>query len=181
MQACFSVAFVLSGYPEVRSSGCNTTRKAAISTCMRQFFRQHRRLSLGIVLITLLVAAQLWKFERQKDSDRNRPQDVVKMFVDAVQIGDFETAATYWRTGDIRNVEANSHMTFKDFCTHCFKCDAYKLTPMGKDKRSYVVGFNGKTDGKDKAFALFLQRPNGRWRIVMERFIPESEFVPDNQ
>jgi len=142
---------------------------------MRKFFRRHRWLSVATVLIGLLAAWRLWTFVALKDRDGNRPQDVAKMFVEAVQVGDFEKAATYWRTGDVRNVEANSEMTFKEFCTKFFKCDTYQISLMGKDKIAYAVAFRGQEGGSPKMFGLFLLRVDGRWRLVMERFMPDAE------
>jgi hypothetical protein len=111
---------------------------------------------------------------RPKDNDGNRPEDVVRMFVEAVQAGDFEKATTYWRNGDVKNIEANSHMSFKDFCLHFFECDSFAVSFMRKDKKSQVVAFRGQQNGREKTFGLFLKRIDGKWRMQMEKFIKDS-------
>lgn len=112
-----------------------------------------------------------------KDRDGNHAEDVVRMFVEAVQKDNFEKAATYWRTGDVKNIEANAMMSFKDFSIHYFKCDSFKISFMRKDKKSHVVAFRGQQNGREKTFGLFLQRIDGKWRMVMEKFIKDSESV----
>ena len=110
-----------------------------------------------------------------QDDNGDRPEDVVRQFVEAVQGSDFEKAATYWRTGDVKNIEANSHMPFKDFCSYFFMCDNFAVTFIGQDKKSHLIAFRGQDNGREKTFKLFLQRINGRWRMVMNRFIQDGD------
>ena len=112
-----------------------------------------------------------------KDDDGNRPEDVARMFVEAVQAGDFDKAATYWRKGDVKNIEANSKMSFKDFSTYYFKCDSFDVELMRKDKKSHVVAFRGRENGRAKTFGLWLKRIDGKWRLLMEKFIRDSDSV----
>jgi hypothetical protein len=132
-------------------------------------------ISLAVALTGALAACKLLNLTPPKDQDGNRPEDVARIFVKAVQAADFERAAACWRAGDVQNIEANSAMTFKEFCTYFFQCDIYELTPRGKDKNSHVVAFHGQKEGRPKTFGLFLQRVDGRWRLLMNRFIRDPE------
>ena len=138
-----------------------------------------RRNVYWILLLVVLVLPLgcLSAGSTPKDNDGNHAEDIVRMFVEAIQKGDFEKAATYWRTGDVKNIEANSKMSFKDFSIHYFKCDSFKTSFMRKDKKSHVVAFRGQENGREKTFGLFLQRIDGKWRMVMEKFIKDSESV----
>jgi hypothetical protein len=148
-----------------RSTGFENRRS------IRQMLRRRRWWFVRAALLGVLIACRPSTLSVPKDQDGNRPQDIARMFVDAVQAGDFQKAATYWRPGDVRNIEANSDRTFEAFCVEFFKCDTYQLTPMGKDKKAYVVAFRGKQDGKEKTFGLFLDQINGKFRLVMDRFM----------
>jgi hypothetical protein len=130
---------------------------------------------------TLALSGCLKAGGTPKDNDGNRAEDVARMFVEAVQAGDFDKAATYWRKADVKNIEANSNMPFKDFCLYFFKCDSFKITLMRKDKKSHVVAFRGQQEGREKTFGLFLQRIDGKWRLLMEKFIQDSESVSNRE
>lgn len=142
---------------------------------MRKFLARY---SWFVISLVLLVTWWLWGYGPPRDREGRRPQDVARKFVEAVRAGDFQDAATYWRTGDIQNVEANWELPFAEFLRTKFQCDSYELSRMRRGKQGlYIVHFRGQQGGKTKMFDLFLDRVGGKWRLVEDKWL-EPSFSP---
>lgn len=135
--------------------------------------KKHRAWLLGFSILFLAPAVWFLTVNRLRDEDGHKPEDVARMFIESVQVGDFVEAATFWKSGDTHNIEANAEMSFESYCAKNFKCDTYQLSMLGTDKRCRVVGFRGKDSSGPKTYALFLERIDGKWQIRMDKFMPD--------
>ena len=111
------------------------------------------------------------------DADGNRPEDVARRFVENARSGDLVGAASFWREGDVSNIEANRRRSFAEFCEY-FRCESYVLRYEGADKGIYWVRFLGNVDGKTRAQILYLDPPSAskdhRWKLREDRWIRED-------
>ena len=146
--------------------------------------RSSRLFVLKIALLVILamgccpIALLVFHWARA-DVNGNRPRDVAKAFLDAVQSNDFAKAASFWGPGTIQNVEANFEMKFEDFCTRTFKVDSYKLGITTRQKEGlFNVPFKGSLAGTNKAWGLYLKLIGGKWRIMEDLWIPVTTNSP---
>jgi hypothetical protein len=110
-----------------------------------------------------------------RDTEGKKPTDVVSAFVDAVQKEDFALAASYWKPGDVQNIEKNWRSSFRDFCVKEFRCDRYRVVQMPKDKLNHVL-FEGHRGNRVTTFNLYLEKVGGKWRLRMDPFLSETKI-----
>lgn len=136
----------------------------------RKFARFGFRLGWLLLLLPGCCALALLAFHSApRDKNGNRPRDVARAFIEAVQSNDFAGAASYWKSGTPRYMEINTGMSFEDFCNETFKCDTYKLGVTTRQKEGLrMVPFSGKLNGRVKAWSLYFDKVGGQWRIIEE-------------
>lgn len=117
------------------------------------------------------------EFLSSKDVDGNRAEDAVRRFVEFARAGNIAAAASCWRDGDTKNIEANRNESFSKFCDY-FRSETYTLKYEGMDKGYSWVRFFGTENGKTRTRLLFLDRldesKDGRWKLVEDRWIKEE-------
>ena len=127
----------------------------------------------------MLVAAFFsgCEFTPRKDVDGNGPVEVAREFVEFARTGNVAKAASFWREGDIKNIEANQDESFAEYCEY-FRSETYRLEYEGSDKGIYWVRFFGTDAGKTRARILYVDPPenskDGRWKLREDRWIKES-------
>lgn len=129
-----------------------------------------------LMLMAVCGACSLLLFHwAPKDRNGNRPPDVAKAFIEAVQSNDFARAASFWKPESIQNTESNFQMKFKEFCVETFKCDSYKVSVLaGRQKQSYKVGFRGRRKNGETRFGLYFERVDDEWKIAEDLWIPNT-------
>jgi hypothetical protein len=154
------------------------------NACAMATKRSSRLCAFKIALLAILamgcypVGLLVFHWARA-DVNGDRPRDVAKAFIDAVQSNDFAKAASFWGPGTIQNVEANFEMKFKDFCILIFKVDSYKLGITTRQKEgSFSVPFKGSLTGTNKAWGLYLEVIDSKWRIIEDLWMPATTNSP---
>ena len=137
-----------------------------------------------VILFVLVAFSTGCRFAARRDVDGNDPVDVACRFVEFARTGDIARAASCWREGDVRNIEANRLESFAQFCEY-FRSETYTLHYEGADKGVYWVRFFGKDGGKTRARLLFLDSPSkskdNRWKLRETLWIKrETEGVESN-
>lgn len=143
----------------------------------REFLRFAFRTAGALLLLSACYAIALFLFHwAPKDRNGNRPPDVAKAFIEAVQSNDFARAASFWKPGSIRNTESNFQMKFEEFCVQTFKCDSYTVSIVaGRQKQSYKVGFRGRRMDRETRFGLYFKRVDDEWKIAEDLWIPDID------
>jgi hypothetical protein len=113
-----------------------------------------------------------------KDIDGNRAEDAARRFVEFARAGSIVAAASCWRDGDTKNIEANRDQSFSQYCEY-FRSESYTLKYEGMDKGYSWVRFFGTENGKTKARILYLapleESKDGRWKLAESRWIKGEE------
>lgn len=134
--------------------------------------------ALLLLLGCFILSPLLWHWT-PRDTNGNRPRDVAKAFIEAVQSNDFVGAASFWKPGTPRYMEINTGMSFEGFCNEIFKCDSYKLGVTTRQKEGLrMVPFRGESDGRIKAWSLYFDKVGGQWRIVENLWTSASDPQP---
>lgn len=126
---------------------------------------------VGIGILSAIVL--LWSgcslvgpiyYPHSKDADGNRPADVARLFVEAVQAGDLTKAMTYWDTDGLESLKRLGYKSFEDYCKTVL-CDSFKVEAEGGDKGVHYVYMTGRRNNQEVGKRFFLTKVSGRWKM----------------
>lgn len=101
-----------------------------------------------------------------RDKNGNRPRDIARAFLDAVQRGDRTTVTNYWSTGSIEYLEEHEGKSFREACDDLFECDSYELKRTFAVPPYFVVPFLGSVKaGPPKAWPFMCAMEAGEWKL----------------
>ena len=126
-----------------------------------------------LIIVALFVALIVRGYLAQFDTDWNRPEEIVRTFLEAVRKEDFTTARAMWSEEALpRVVGQYRERSFEDLCRNSYTFESFNVEIMGTDKGYYHVGVDGyvrSIDGglQSKSFMLYLGLEKKRWRLTM--------------
>jgi hypothetical protein len=116
-----------------------------------------------VIFCAYLVLSRCWP---SSDSNGDKPADVAELFIQAVNARELALARTYWKGGSLDNIGVISEAEFDAFFEERFVCSSYSFSPPTKQKGGFwCVGFEGVGRSGPIAYALYLRKENGVWRL----------------
>lgn len=121
------------------------------------------------LFVALIVRGQLAQF----DTDWNRPDDIVRTFLEAVRKEDYTTARTMWsEEAQPRLVGQLKAHSFEELCRNEYRVDTYNVKVKGTDRGYFHVGVTGEVispDGQshEKSYMVYLVLEKKRWRLTI--------------
>lgn len=132
--------------------------------------------SLALVLLSGCISAT-------PDSTGQLPADVARGFIAAVQVDDYDKAASFFTKRSVNAIQHNSAQEYsvKKYCAHFKDLDSYELSTARRGKADYWhLMMSGRRGGKEVRYRFYFEKVGDKWLLTKsENFYFWDQATPD--